>query len=71
MDVIHERKDSFLKYYLERINMFFEMFTSVNSVPKRTLFWNYIKSFVKSRSIKELFKDFFSVIKLLWSILIK
>lgn len=71
MDVIHERKDSFLKYYLERINMFFEMFTSVNSVPKRTLFWNYIKSFVKSRSIKELFKDFLSVIKLLWSILIK
>lgn len=71
MGVIHTRKDSFLKYYLERINMFFEMFTSVNSIPKRTLFWNFIKNFVKSRSLKELLKDFFSVIKLLWSILIK
>lgn len=71
MGVMHSRKESFLRYYLERINMFFEMFTSVNSVPKRTLFWNYIKNFVKSRSIKELFKDFFSILKLLWSVLIK
>lgn len=71
MDEMHSRKDSFLKYYLLKINAFFEMFTSVNSVPKRTLFREYIKNFVKSRSIKELFKDFFSVMKLLWSILIK
>ena len=71
MDVIHTRKESFLKYYLLKINAFFEMFTSVNSVPKRTLYWNFIKDFIKGRSIKELFKDGFSVIKLLWSIFIK
>lgn len=71
MDIIHTRKESFLKYYLKKINSFFEMFTSVNSVPKRTLYWNYIKNFVKNRSLKELFKDFWAIIKLLWSILIK
>lgn len=71
MDVIHTRKESFLKYYLERINMFLEMFTSVNSVPKRTLYRDFIKNFLKSRSLKELFKDGFSVIKLLWSVLVK
>lgn len=71
MDVIHTRKESFLKYYLQKVNSFFEMFTSVNSVPKRTLYRNFIKNFFKDRSIKELFKDFFSVIKLLWSILVK
>lgn len=71
MDEIHSRKESFLKYYLNKINAFFEMFTSVNGVPKRTLYWNFIKSFFKDRSLKELFKDFFSVIKLLWSILVK
>lgn len=71
MEVIHTRKESFLKYYLLKFNAFFEMFTSVNSVPKRTLYWNFIKDFIKGRSIKELFKDGFSVIKLLWSIFIK
>ena len=71
MDIVHTRKESFLKYYLKKVNSFFEMFTSVNSVPKRTLYWNFIKNFFKDRSIKELFKDALAAIKLLWSILIK
>ena len=71
MDVIHSRKSSFLEYYLKKINSFFEMFTSVNGVPKRTLYWNFIKNFIKNRSLKELFKDAWAVIKLLWGILIK
>ena len=71
MDIIHTRKESFLKYYLQKVNSFFEMFTSVNSVPKRTLYWNFIKNFFKDRSLKELFKDAWAIIKLLWSIMIK
>lgn len=71
MDVIHTRKESFLKYYLKKVNSFFEMFTSVNSVPKRKLYWDFIKTFFTERSIKELFKDVWAAIKLLWSILIK
>lgn len=71
MEIAHDRKESLLKYYLKKVNSFFEMFTSVNSVPKRTLYWNYIKNFFKDRSLKELFKDAWAVIKLLWSILIK
>lgn len=71
MDIVHSRKESFLKYYLKKVNAFFEMFTSVNSVPKRALYWNYIKNFFKDRSVKELFKDFWAALKLLWSILIK
>ena len=71
MDIAHSRKNSFFGYYLKKINSFFEMFTSVNSVPKRTLYWNFIKSLFKDRGIKELFKDLWAVIQLLWGILIK
>ena len=71
MDEMHDRQDSFLCYYLKKINAFFEMFTSVDGVPKRDKYRGFIKDFLKERKIFELFKDFFSVIKLLWSILIK
>ena len=69
MDVMHSRKSAFLSYYFKKINSFFEMFTSVNSVPKKTNFRNFIKSIFTDRSIVELFKDCTAVIKLLWSIL--
>src|SRR5574344_2193854 len=35
MDTFHKRQQAFLDYYLRKINAFFEMFTSVNSIPKR------------------------------------
>ena len=69
MDVMHSRKSAFLSYYFKKINSFFEMFTSANSVPKKTNFCNFIKSIFTDRSIVELFKDCTAVIKLLWSIL--
>lgn len=69
MDVMHSRKDAFLKYYLKKINAFFEMFVSVDSIPKRKKYWDFIKSIFTDRKPCELFKDAFNIMKLLWSIL--
>lgn len=70
MDVAHSRKRAFFSYYLKKVNAFFEMFTTVNSVPKRKLFRDFIKSLFTDRKITELFKDIIAVIRLMWSILI-
>ncbi len=69
MSGIHERRTEFLGYYPKKINSFFEMFTSVDGVPKREKYWDFIKSFFKERKIFELFKDGWAAVKLLWSIL--
>ena len=69
-EVIHTRKKAFLNYYLTKINAFFEMFTSVNSIPKRQNYWTFIKNIFTDRKLSELFKDIGALIKLVWSILI-
>lgn len=71
MGGIQERVEEFLGYYPKKINSFFEMFTSVDSVPKREKYHKFIKSIFTDRKISELFKDFLTAVKLLWSILIK
>lgn len=71
MGGIQERVEEFLWYYPKKINSFFEMFTSVDSVPKREKYHKFIKSIFTDRKISELFKDFWTAVKLLWSILIK
>ena len=71
MDEAHKRSDSFMGYYMKEINGFFNMFTTVESIPKREKFQKFIKDFIFQRNILELFKDAISGIKLLWSILIK
>lgn len=70
MDIFHQRQQAFLSYYLKKINAFFEMFTSVNSVPKRENYWKFIKSIFTDRKISELFKDIWALVRLVWSILI-
>ena len=69
MPVMHKRRKSFTGYYIEKINSFFEMFISVDSVEKRKKFRNFIKSIFTDRSFSELIKDGTSVLKLLWEIL--
>ena len=71
MSGISERKEQFLGYYLKKINSFFEMFTSVDSIPKRQKYHKFIKSIFTDRKISDLFKDAWTVIKILWSILVK
>ena len=70
MDVMHSRKKAFLSYYMKKINAFFEMFTSVDGVPKKENYHKFIKSIFTDRKISELFKDAWAIIKLLWSILL-
>lgn len=71
MGGIQERVEEFLGYYPKKINSFFEMFTLVDSVPKREKYHKFIKSIFTDRKISDLFKDFWTAVKLLWSILIK
>ena len=71
MDVMHDKRTVFMDIYFKKINAFFEMFTSVNGVPKRKLYRTFIWNFIKERGILGLCSDAFSVIKLVWSILIK
>ena len=70
MDIAHQRKKAFMGYYLRKINSFFEMFTSVNSVPKKEGYHKFIKSIFTDRKLSELFKDVWALIKLVWSILV-
>ena len=69
MNEMHKRKASFTQYYIEKINTFFEIFTSVDSIPKQNHFRNFIKAFFTDRSFYELFKDILSVLKIIWGIL--
>lgn len=71
MPLVAGRKTEFLDYYLKKVNSFFEMFTSVDSVPKRQKYHKFIKSIFTDRKLSDLFKDGWTVIKLLWSILVK
>lgn len=64
MDIIHHRVESFLGYYPRKICGFFNMFTAVDSIPKRDKYRAFIKSIFTDRSISELFKDAVNLIKL-------
>ena len=71
MDVMHDKKIIFMDIYFKKINAFFEMFTSVNGVPKRELYRKFIFDFIKERGFFGLCSDFWAVVKLVWSVLIK
>ena len=71
MSDIESRSADFLGYYPEKINEFFKLFTAVDGIPKREKFRKFIKSFFTDRKISEIFKDAWTAVKLLWSILIK
>lgn len=69
MDIAHKKSDAFLDYYLRTINAFFKMFTSVDSIPKRKKYYDFVKTFVKERKFVNILSDVLHGIKLLWSIL--
>ena len=71
MDVMHNKKCVFMDLYFRKINSFFEMFTSVNGIPKRTLYRKFIFDFCKERGIFGLISDFMGIIKLSWEVLVK
>lgn len=69
MNIIHDRAESFLGYYLEKIASFFKMFTEVDNIPKRDKYRSFLKSIFTDRSIRELFKDFTKIVKLISGVL--
>ncbi len=69
MDIAHKKSDAFLDYYLRTVNAFFKMFTSVDSVPKREKYYDFIGKFFKERKFLNVLSDFWHGIKLVWSIL--
>ena len=71
MELVAEREQDFLGYYPRKINSFFEMFTKTDSIPKRDKYRKFIKSFFTDRKFSDLLKDFWTIVKLLWSILVK
>lgn len=69
MNIVHHRAESFLGYYPKKMCSFFEMFTSVDSIPKREKYHQFIKSIFTDRSISELFKDALAFVKLFFGVL--
>ena len=69
MTIAGKKSDSFMGYYLKSINSFFEMFTTVDSIPKKEKYHEFIKKFFKDRKISGILDDFYNGIKLIWSIL--
>lgn len=69
MDIVHHRAESFLGYYPNKIGAFFKMFTAVDSIPKRDKYHAFIKSIFTDRSVSELFRDAFALIKLILGVL--
>lgn len=64
ISVVHSNNSSFFKYYPEKINEFFEMFTESGYIPRKSLYRRFIKKFLKDRKISKLVKDIISFIKL-------
>ena len=69
MDVMHSRCASFLGYFPKKINEFFKMYTTVDSIPKKEKYRGFIKSIFNDRNPLELMKDGGNLFRLIWSIL--
>ncbi len=71
-DVVHllsGRCSSFLNYYPDNINKFFNIFTCADGEHKKQKFQKFTKDFFVKRSLSELFKDAIAGIKIVFGIL--
>lgn len=68
VDNIMSRSDSYLGYYPEKINEFFEIFTGTDGCEKREKYIKFTKKFFTQRSLSELFKDGLTAVKLLFGV---
>lgn len=69
MNIAHGRAKSYLEYYPHKIQEFFEMFTSVDSIPKRTKYRGFIKSIFTDRNPLELIKDAIGFVRIMFGAL--
>ncbi len=56
-------------YYTQKVNEFFEIFTTADGIEKKGKFKKFAKHFFTKRSLAELFKDGFAGIKVMFDIL--
>ena len=71
-DAVHllaGRSASFLNYYPDNINKFFNIFTCADGKPKKEKFQKFTKNFFAKRSLSELIKDTVTGIKIIFGIL--
>ncbi len=68
VDNIMDRTDSYLGYYPEKVNEFFEIFTETDGREKRGKYIRFIKNFFGKRSLSELFKDAITALKLVFGV---
>lgn len=69
ISVLSGRTESFLGYYPQKVNEFFEIFTHADGVEKKGKFQKFTKDFFRKRSLSELVKDGISGIKLVFGVL--
>lgn len=73
-DVIHTlgaSPDAFLSFYPKKINEFLNLFTSVDSLPKRQRYRAFIRNIFKERCICKLACDMLKLLKLIWGVMVK
>ncbi len=67
--IVHDNAYSFLWFYPQKINEFFEMFTESGYVPRRAQYKRFIKNFIKKRNLKGLIKDVINFTRLFFGVL--
>lgn len=69
MDAAHNRSKSYFDYYFRKINEFFDMFVSVDSIPKKQKYWTFFKNFFIQRNVLEIFKDIWGFMRIFWGLI--
>lgn len=69
VSTLSTRTKSFLNYYPQKINEFFEIFTTADGIEKKGKFQKFTKDFFTKRNLSELFKDGIAGIKMIFGIL--
>lgn len=62
---------AFLGFYPKKINEFLEMFTSVDSIPKRQKYRTFIKNIFKERNLFKIALDMLKLLKLVWGVIVR
>ncbi|MBO5947841.1 FAD-dependent oxidoreductase [bacterium] len=64
MRTLHKNSDTFMGYYMDKMNEFFATFVEVDSIPKKDKYRRFILKFLRNINPFRLLKDIFNVIKL-------
>lgn len=70
MPLIENNSKTLLKFYPEKLNEFFNLFTSADGIPKKQKYWTFIREVIKERGIFGLGADAVKVAKLVLEILL-